>query len=592
MSTKQRLGLVGAGLAALAGTIAAQVPGPASNSYAVVPSTTTVQGMEDFNAVLSNVRSTGRVVTSTQSVGTGLTVESEGKLASAVAIPRTRLNQVSSELLERLTSDSVNKPSVLKQLREAYRTSVRPMFSVSDVAIATDAPTASAALAGELQVNDAFAAAFERARLSGFHTSPAQLQLLPATKTLTDAAASMPVLRRVAAAYAETIDAVHAVLDNPTDLAAQALLRNSAATTYASFVADWPNLKENWEARRIAVRALDGLSRQSELKSVYGIRSEFEPESYQSIFLQSERSVAIHDASGRIICSGFSVTSEWIMTAGHCFTNRSWQDMSATLTVPGLPSARLDFKDAWPDAPKGSLPADAIDYAFVRVEPNDDFRREFASLETKTTAAMHRPLCVRNRPGTFEEPVIVIAQLSADRRVYDHAYIWYPFQVVEDDFTRVSAMTGIRLHRFAEAVAPDSQREQELFFRTNLKSFEDAYATQVGQGAQRRRLYKWTPAEATVKRPMFGFDTDTVKGNSGGAVFARADACLLGVFNGGQPDGVAITEASWREHEFATPISAVLEDLEQLAASLPPQPSSEFDRKRGELITALRQARN
>jgi hypothetical protein len=101
----------------------------------------------------------------------------------------------------------------------------------------------------------------------------------------------------------------------------------------------------------------------------------------------------------------------------------------------------------------------------------------------------------------------------------------------------------------------------------------------------------WAPAEATSKRPMFGFDTDTVEGNSGGTVFGRTDACILGVFNGGQPDGVLISEASWREHEFATPIAEVVEDLETYTKDIVVQGATETDVKRMQLVIALRAAR-
>jgi hypothetical protein len=72
---------------------------------------------------------------------------------------------------------------------------------------------------------------------------------------------------------------------------------------------------------------------------------------------------------------------------------------------------------------------------------------------------------------------------------------------------------------------------------------------------------------------MFGFDTDTQSGNSGGPVYSRVDVCVVGVFGGGRPDNVKITEATWKEHEFATPLSAVLKDLKAYDAATLVEPA-------------------
>ena len=582
-------GLPGFCISAALCLVAVTSAGAQNSAHTVLPSGGDIHNLERFRQVMGSIQRGSMVMAARGDALNVLAIEADGISAEAVAIPRTRLQAVTGDIVRRLNAESGDAPSALRDLRERQVRVAKPAIRTGNVFSSAMYSIPLAAATDPLDVNEAFAAGIERARLKGFDISPAQIQLLPSPKKLTAAAMAGSILRPVAKAYAATIAALGAIIDDPEDPLAGPRLKAAAETTYAEFVASWPALQKDWAARGAAIRAIDGIRRQSELKAIYGVRSEFEPKSYQAIFLQSARSVAIHDASGRIICSGLLVTGEWIMTAGHCFTSRSWQNMSATVNVPGAPATRLALLDAWPDHPRGSRPADAIDYAFVRIAPTAPLSTAFRALEGQTRAAFGQPLCIRKRAAAFEEPVVVIAQLSSDRRVYDHAYVWFPFEVLGEEFDRVSAMTGIRLHRFAEAAWPDSRHNQEVFFRENMKSLEDAYAAVTGAGTQSRRQYRWAPASATSRRPMFGFDTDTVQGNSGGAVFSRSDACLLGVFNGGQPDGIVVSESSWREHEFATPIETVLTEIlaaPSASATVPAEVSS----RRAELVSALRRA--
>jgi hypothetical protein len=573
--------------AVLAAAGYAQPAPTGAGTYVVLPSGS--DDVQDFKSLLDQLRQPGKTATFSSEALAKWKVELPGYSVDAVAVPAARLERLSDEAFRRINSESASSPSALVEYRDKIRARGRPTLYVNNIFTASNASTATASgTPAELQVNQAMAASFERARINGFSTNFGEYQLLPAAKSLTVIAVTHNALKNFAAAYAETIEAFEAVLDGSADAAAKDRLLQSTRMTFDTFVADWPKLKDDWDARRAAVQALDRLGRQSELKAVYGIKSEFLPETYQSIYLQSARAMGIYDEGGMFVCSAFAVTAEWIMTAGHCFIDRPWENAKVAYSVGGSASQKLSVVDAWPNPPRGSMPDDKIDFAFVRVDPPAELRQKFADLEQRSRAEMGKMLCLRKTPGRFEEPVVVIAQSSSNRLVYDHAYIWYPYALVESEFGRVEAMTGIRVHRFAEA-AFAGPAEQKRFFDQSMASFRDAYGQPVTEGTTRRRYYNWQPAEARSKRPMFGFDTDTVSGNSGGAVFGRRDACLVGVFNGGQPDGLTITEASWRAHEFATPIVTVMKELESADAALA-VPLSDEDKKRRELVAALRSA--
>lgn len=572
----------------------AQTEVPAPDSITIVPTRNGADAQDLWRTIVERVRQGGDLPVQSPP---SLTTNDSSHFVSlggdhpftAVAISNRRLEQLAADILRRVSTERASAPSALDELRQQVWIQGRSSLRANSYALA-NLQAGDTAQPRDLRVNETFAMVIERARLTGFRVDAGQLQLLPASAHLEALATRHPRLNLIAARYRETIGALGNLLRDPNPTSRDRALVASR-NTFEAFVEAWPSLRGNWEERRAAVRALDGLARQSELKAIYGVRSDFLPASYQAIFLQSARTATIYDNQGRAICSGLALTSEWILTAGHCFGNRPWQTTSVGLSIVAGQTERYPTKDLWPNPPPGSVSNDAIDYALVRIQAPPQLASDFAAFEQRTAAAGVRPLCLRSRPGAYEEPIVVIAQIEGDRRVYDHAYIWYPYELYEPDYLRVSAMTGLRLHRFAEATWPESRADQEEFLQENFQYFESAYSSFVGTGSQRRRVYRWMPGSSSrmpsdpaLRRPMFGFDTDTTHGNSGGAVFSRSDACILGVFAGGRPDGVWISENSWREHEFATPINAILADVEQRLQS----DSGETAREVAALMSVLR----
>jgi hypothetical protein len=91
------------------------------------------------------------------------------------------------------------------------------------------------------------------------------------------------------------------------------------------------------------------------------------------------------------------------------------------------------------------------------------------------------------------------------------------------------------------------------------KDLQSAYRGRFEDGQNVR--YYYGGAFGTAVRPSFGIDTDTFGGDSGSPVFDRRSQCIVGIFSGGQRDTLVSPEASWKEHEFAAPISEVLRTL-------------------------------
>jgi hypothetical protein len=505
-----------------------------------------------------------------------------------IAIPQRRLADRSRQLYERLSRESRDDQSVLGELR-AELTGDVPAIQISRFAtMSSKNAFLLDARAQPLMVNESMGAMLERARAVGVRVSEEQLQLLPASQRINALAGRMPAMRSFAARYRATISGIAGVLRDPTAPEPRQLLTAAAMSTFDAVVEQWPLLRNDPEARSLAARALNALTRQSELKTIYGIRSRFPTSSYQTIFLQSNSVVALLDGQNTI-CGGYAITLDWVLTAGHCFKGRAWQRIAVQFSGasgPIAPARAVD--DVWPDPPYGSQTRDAIDFAFVHLAETPAAAADQAGPAFPPFSSP----CLRTGTPRFEEPVIVIGRLQSDMLVFDHAYVWYPFQVYDSELRVMEARTGLRLQQLAESLYPESPTNQENFFQAQMRGFEEAYSVKVGEGSGRVSEYWSMLAETRTKRPLFGFDTDTQHGNSGAPVFSREDNCLIGVFVGGQPDRVLISDANWKEHEFATPIDKVLTQIRVLRDQLPaPGQGSATDEARRALAARLEQLR-
>lgn len=498
------------------------------------------------------------------------------QFVAALVVPKQALLDLENRVTQKYISARQSRPSFLKSLEDKIAgLEVRTFaFKMSDLGNAPLRPNVDPSFemlngseSTTLGQRSKIAGALMAANLSGLDVRLDDLSILP-----DQFRSSAPT--QFEKQYDTTINSYLDAILNP-GAAQKKSFETNARLTYDEFVRAWPSLSKNAPARASAVRRLRALNQQSSLKALYGVDSIFEPTDYEAIFWQSRRVVGVGPASGAH-CSGLLIDSRWVLTAGHCLTNLTWSDVRIFVDKaqdengPASRNNPLKVEDRWPPSGTGEASSDPIDYALLRVDGMSLAQKPMVATWLEKVEK-NAPYCGREDPAVYREPVVVIGrQRSNPARIYDHAYVWFPFRLSAKQFEVLSADTGLGLQWFVQSWFDEKDWDRE--FRARYGQFESAY-TAAEDGSirefrmNRQRRQGGTGAEE-LKRPYLGFDTDTVKGNSGSPIYSRADNCLVGVFAGGLLDGSEFENSSWSRHEFGTPLSTIVDHLDKVGSAV------------------------
>ena len=483
-----------------------------------------------------------------------------------------RLKANADEIAKIVSNEPADQHSVLYDMQKKYQSSDRGAKiivprNISDFITATGMTTSTfshstmitaPAVTGLLTVNEAIASDLKQAAKSPANwLDEKSAQLITSSTVLENAAARSAAAQPLAKSYSAVISQFMKAVAAPGDDGARQGYVDAAAAFKSDYATQWPNIKNDAVARQAAADSYNGLARQRVLKAQYGALTNFSPLSYEQVFYFSRRVVTLLDGSG-VICSGIALNKRWIISAGHCFTNRSWSDVRVSFDMDGLGTASrpLQILDQWPEPAPGSNGSDVIDFAFVRVEEDAAVSAVFAELDARVHATPYgaEPLCLRSTPVTYKQPVFAIGYpFGGAKLVHDYAYVWFPYKINEPLYNQMGSEI------FAQARAIEKQLGRTSYAEFVKQEFEAAYGKTALEGGQTYHYYY--DNLGTALRPSFGIDTDTSGGDSGSPVFDRTSRCIVGVFSGGQRDTLVASDASWRQHEIATPVSEVLKQV-------------------------------
>lgn len=533
----------------------------------------------------------------------GAKIVSPAKSLDVFIAPSERVTALANAVADTVTREDAGNRSILSDVQKSFQNQRAPSLTmltkagtpidfgtisfVRDVAQATASVQAAGPVAlantaaravGTLNVNETIAAQLLQAEAAG-QIDLSTFRFLP-SKDRVGKSLGQAALQPLAQAYNSVSDAYVELLKTPRSAAAQRKLTRVAEEYRSAYIATFDITESDLDARRAAANVHNALARQAQLKAIYNIDTNFPPLSYRQIYDFSRRIVRIR-ASGQTICSGLALSTHWVVTAGHCMSGRSATDLQVVFEMDdvGVSARAITVVDTWPSPAPGANDQDSIDYVFLRVAEHTDVRGLFDFLEPTTSVAdSPETLCVRSQSLGFKEPVFAIGYPRGDRKtVHDYSHVWFPFRVTDEEFKWMRAET------YARAKLVGDQFGDTTYGDRVVKDLENAYR-KASNAADPRRSY-FAGAAGTVLRPVFGIDTDTFHGNSGSPVFDRRNRCLVGIFAGGARDELRVPEASWKQHEFATPISEIMTHLRSVPAQV--GASSDIQKFRDGLLTLL-----
>jgi Trypsin-like peptidase domain len=190
-------------------------------------------------------------------------------------------------------------------------------------------------------------------------------------------------------------------------------------------------------------------------------------------------------------------------------------------------------------------------------DEDDEFRLDYAILSIieedpndPVPAAQRKPVSLINARGSLDSPVYAIGHPGGgDLVLHDYARIVCPHELKEKD-----------VPDFMLRLQADLLRANQLALSNvatgpaALEGFKKRYQRKGGSYFY-RSLYN------DSRIPVFGADTDTFKGDSGGPVLLRKPGGIVGILIEGELDNEFFTNATILSHERCLPITAVIEQL-------------------------------
>jgi V8-like Glu-specific endopeptidase len=206
-------------------------------------------------------------------------------------------------------------------------------------------------------------------------------------------------------------------------------------------------------------------------------------------------------------------------------------------------------------------------------------RLDFALLEVGVSTAGKTPDQDGLKPVALEEKdeldrdaaVYVVGYPSypraGDKMVADNAHLFVPHEIT------YPALNAYRLELNGElselkssanklADGPEKQNQvvqAELLTAQLRHQFSNSFKSVPGT-----THWRFVSDFMHPQQPTIAIDTDTFHGNSGSPVFLRKSSKVIGLFIRGYEDSDRFRKVSWREHEEAVPISAILQHWRQI----------------------------
>lgn len=284
-------------------------------------------------------------------------------------------------------------------------------------------------------------------------------------------------------------------------------------------------------------------------KTTYGGLDVFEAGDYRDLMSNMSRVVAFYgDDDIDLIGTGVLIGPTCVLTCSHVANDSRFRRSAAIARLPLDPANPKDdrvFRIGAHvyDAAKTNFPADL---AVVEIVPDDNL----GTLAPGELSIFDTP--------ERDTPIYVLAMHRNNvlrAAVYDSAVVLFPARVSGSEFGAffTDTMLGLAVRLVAGKASLDEARK----LREDL---ENCYQAKLGMTAP-NKSYSYVRKFDSTPRHVFGFGTDTVKGNSGGGVFTKKKGQLVGLIAGGMPDGLVERQSDWARHEFGIPGNVIAKFL-------------------------------